>query len=375
MRENAGGVLPSGTIGKRRVGMGRFCGWGSLLLFGAVTFLVCAFAVTRGVNVKQARAASGWDEFAPTLVWSIRKTAAEKPEPSSKSAFGQFPPSTEAACELERMLRGNEEDIDLPMANWLIAADIPEFREMTREAYFRQLGDVIERVRQEMARMQKVATSRGQNLNDPNTRCGIFCNAIIQLRFAYTERFRQENVSAALMKGLYADPNHICLAGLLRTRRGSCVSMPLIYLVIGERLGMPIHLVAIGKHYFIRWEEPGYRMNIEPTIVDRVSVTPEDSVYLEIEGMTREQLKGSDLRNLTRREVVGNLFFARSGYWATKGPEHVAQQCFDLARGRHLAPDDPGISDSYQAIFNSQGIKPQRTPGEIYAKEKRGNSI
>ena len=108
---------------------------------------------------------------------------------------------------------------------------------------------------------------------------------------------------------------------------------------------------------------------------DEGAMTPDDSVYPEIEGMTREQLKGSDLRNLTRREVVGNLFFARSGYWATKGPEHVAQQCGDLARARHFAPDDAGISDSYQAIFKSHGIKPQRTPGASYAKEKKGNSI
>lgn len=49
-------------------------------------------------------------------------------------------------------------------------------------------------------------------------------------------------------------------------------------------------------------------MNIETTIVEKVSVTPDDSVYLEVEGLTREQLKGSDLRNLPRREVVANLF-------------------------------------------------------------------
>jgi prepilin-type N-terminal cleavage/methylation domain-containing protein len=33
--------------------------------------------------------------------------------------------------------------------------------------------------------------------------------------------------------------------------------------------------------YFIRREEPDFRLNIESTIVDRVSVTPDDAVYLE----------------------------------------------------------------------------------------------
>ena len=223
--------------------------------------------------------------------------------------------------------------------------------------------------------MQKVAKSKGKNLNDPDTRCAIFCNAIIRQQFAYTEQFRQENLSPALMKALYADANNLFLSGLLRTRRGSCVSMPLIYLVLGQRLGVPIHLVAIGKHYFIRWEEPGYRMNIETTIVERVAVTPDESVYLDTEGMTRDQLTGSDLRNLSSREVIGNIFFARSAYWATKGPTQTTQQCLDLSRARYLAPDDPGIKMSHQKVFDFYGIKPDHTSIEIKPNEKKANSI
>ena len=178
--------------------------------------------------------------------------------------------------------------------------------------------------------------------------------------------------SPAMMKALYAEPNNICLAGLLRTKRGSCVSMPVIYLVMGQRLGMPVHLVTIGKHYFIRWEETGYRMNIEPTIVEKVSVSPDDSVYLEIEGVTREQLSGSDLRNLTSREVVGNLLFARSGYWATKGQKYVLQQRRDLSLARQLAPDDQGIKKTYEAVFKNVGDKPKPAASESNSK---GNAL
>ncbi len=196
------------------------------------------------------------------------------------------------------MLRGRDEDIDLALANWLIVADMPQFANMSRESYFRQFDVVVEQVRLDMARMEKVAISRGKNLKDPDTRCSIFCNAIIKLGFSYAEQFREENLTPALMKGLYSDPNNILLAGLLRTRRGSCVSMPLIYVVVGQRLGMPVHLVVLGKHCFIRWEEGGYRMNVEPTIIEKVSITPYDSVYLEIEGMTSDQVTGNELRNL-----------------------------------------------------------------------------
>ena len=368
IRKNHAADSPEDAFQRQKRGKARVLIVGGLLLVAAVAAIhELALAQQRGATVgypwvigpkgASGAAKSAFTELAP----QGHEVSREVQALSGKTAFGQFPPHTEAERELEKLLRGKDENIDLALVNWLMAADIPKFRDLTRESYFAQLDGMIAQVRQEMARMQKVAVSRGENLNDANTRCGIFCNAIIKLRFAYTEEFRQENLTAALMKALYADPNNICLAGLLRTRRGSCVSMPLIYLVIGQRLGVPIHLVAIGKHYFIRWEEPGYRMNIEPTIVERVSVSPDDSVYLEIEGVTREQLSGSDLRNLTSREVVGTLFFARSGYWAMKGKKHATEQRRDLTLARHLAPDDHGIKKSHEAVFGDFSSKPKPT--------------
>ncbi|MBN1867988.1 hypothetical protein JW916_11930 [Candidatus Sumerlaeota bacterium] len=234
------------------------------------------------------------------------------------------------------------------MVNWLITADVPKFRDMTRAEYFARLDAMTEQVRRDMEMMRPVVESRGGDPDTPHARCNIFCGAMVRLGLAYREEFRHDDLTLAQMGDLYEDADNVFLAGLLRTGRGSCVSMPLVYLVIGGRLGLPIHLVAVGKHYFIRWEEPGYRMNIESTIVERVCMTPEDSVYLKTEGATRAQLKGSEMRNLTNREAVGQIFFTREGYWATQGPEHQEQCLCDLSRARLLAPDDPAIEAAYK---------------------------
>lgn len=270
------------------------------------------------------------------------------------------------------MLHGKDDDIDLALANWLIAADVPQFSGMSREVYFKKLDGMMEQVRQEMAGMEKVAISRGKNPKDADTRLSIFCNAIIKLRFDYADEFRQHDLTAQQNKNLNADANNIFLAGLLRTQRGTCISMPLVYLVIGQRLGLPIHLVAIGKHYFVRWQEPGYRMNIETTRVDKVWVTDDDSAYIEDEGLTRDQLQGSDLRNLTNREVVGQLFFARSVHWLAARISR-SRSWADLARAFHLAPEDSAIAKTRQAIFNRHQITPEDT--FITLKQKEGNSI
>ena len=348
--------MPERTVRKRRRWKGVSSALGVFLLaFVVVSICAIPIALPGGANASESLPAPN------------SKTTPEEQAFSGKAEFGQFPPSTEADRELEKMLHGKDENIDLALANWLMVADIPQFGDMTREAYFAQLDAMTEHVRQDMARMQKSGW-HGTNANDPDTRCCRFCSAIIMLRFAYREEFRQEDLTSVQMKALYADADNIFLAGLLRTRRGSCVSMPLIYLVIGQRLGLPVHLVTLGKHYFIRWEEPGYRMNIETTSVEKIAMTPDDSVYLDVEGMTRDRLTGNQLRNLTNREVVSNLFFTRSAYWATKGPEHTAQQCADLSRARQLAPDDPAIKATQQAVFNSYGIEPENTSINISPK-------
>lgn len=242
---------------KQRFRKGRFFIMGGFVLALAGT-LVCAFALAGRNGSTNSRSVPSKSQLA-----EHNEDLSQGRVLSGKTEFGQFSPGTEAERELEKMLRGKDEDIDLALANWLIAADIPEFRDLTRAAYFERLNTITELVREDMARRRNVARTKGKNPNDPDTRCAIFCGAILNLGFAYAEGFRTEDSTLAAKRRLYEDANNIFLTGLLRTRRGSCVSMPLIYLVIGRRLGFPVYLVAIGRHYFIRWEEPGFRLNIE----------------------------------------------------------------------------------------------------------------
>ena len=86
-----------------------------------------SFAAPRRDNPPPAQPASG----------EGHKTAPQSL--SDATEFGQFAPATDAERELEGMLRGKDDDIDLALANWLIAADIPQFADMPREAYFVEL--------------------------------------------------------------------------------------------------------------------------------------------------------------------------------------------------------------------------------------------
>ncbi len=267
------------------------------------------------------------------------------------------------------MLRGKDDDIDLGLANWLVAADVPQFADLSRESYCRTLNTLTYQVRQDMARRREAARARGKDPEAPDTRCAIFCGAMLKLGFVYREEFAQYDLPPSLMKGLYADANNVFLAGLLRTMRGSCVSMPLIYLVIGQRLGLPVHLVQIGRHCFLRWQEPGYRMNVETTAVDHVWVTDDDSAYLEAEKMTRDQVTGNELRNLSNREVVAGLLFVRSSHWVMKANKERARSWMDLFRALDLSPEEPAIAKTCSAVFGQYRLKPESTLADLRAIE------
>lgn len=60
-------------------------------------------------------------------------------------------------------------------------------------------------------------------------------------------------------------PNAL-LHNYLANRLGQCVSMPILFLIVGERLGLNLALACAPYHLFIRYTAPrGRAINIEPT--------------------------------------------------------------------------------------------------------------
>lgn len=89
----------------------------------------------------------------------------------------------------------------------------------------------------------------------------------------------------------------------LATRRGNCVSMPILMLLVGERMGLNLSLATAPLHVFVRYVDPaGREMNLEATSGGH----PGRTIWY------RQQMPMSDravesglyLRTLTRREVV-----------------------------------------------------------------------
>ena len=81
---------------------------------------------------------------------------------------------------------------------------MPEFSDMTREAYFAQLDAMTEQVRKEMERMKEIALSESEDVKTPSVRCSIFRNAVLTLEFGYAKESQLENLTLELRECCFA---------------------------------------------------------------------------------------------------------------------------------------------------------------------------
>ena len=96
------------------------------------------------------------------------------------------------------------------------------------------------------------------------------------------------------------------LSTYLRTRRGNCVSMPTLFLILADRLGLNVSFGNAPLHVFIRYTDPQGRVfNIETTSGANLA-RPE--WYRQNLPMTDLAIKsGLYMRTLTRRETIAHL--------------------------------------------------------------------
>jgi regulator of sirC expression with transglutaminase-like and TPR domain len=94
------------------------------------------------------------------------------------------------------------------------------------------------------------------------------------------------------------------LATYLQSRRGNCVSMPILHLIVAERLGLNVSLSTAPLHVFMRYTNPtnGRSIAIEPTSGGHPA---REEWYREKMAITEQQMEsGIYLGQLTKRESI-----------------------------------------------------------------------
>ncbi len=152
-------------------------------------------------------------------------------------------------------------------------------------------------------------------------------------------------------RGVPINPEELFLHGLLHTHKGYCMNLSLLYLILGQKLGLPFYGVALPNHFFVRYERDAVKVNIETT---ERGVSYPDSFYLQRFGTLAKAKTPYFMKNLNTRQTLG-AYFSNVGmvYYKNQKPERAI---FYL-----------GISTA----INSESIDAQNNLANIYSELKK----
>ena len=152
-------------------------------------------------------------------------------------------------------------------------------------------------------------------------------------------------------RGAPINPEELFLHGLLHTHKGYCMNLSLLYLILGQKLGLPFYGVALPNHFFVRYERDAVKVNIETT---ERGISYPDSFYLQRFGTLAKAKTPYFMKNLNTRQTLG-AYFSNVGmvYYKNQKPERAI---FYL-----------GISTA----INSESIDAQNNLANIYSELKK----
>ncbi len=168
-------------------------------------------------------------------------------------------------------------------------------------------------------------------------------------------------------------PEHRMLSQYLKTRKGNCVSMPILFLALAERLNLKATLATAPDHAFVKYTDDvtGKTINLETTS----GGFPERDVWLQQNSpMTAESIKnGLYMKPLSPKEV--RAFLAEVVIQYDLNKVHRYQEALDIANLiRQYVPHDlgailtPAIAASW--MFHQEFVEKYPTGADIPPEER-----
>ena len=182
------------------------------------------------------------------------------------------------------------DDFDLAHAALLIAAE--EYPQLTPEPYLRRLDLFAERVHDRLA-----------NESAPP----VVLQEVSRVLFE-EERFRG-NVEA------YYDPRNSFLNDVLDRRVGIPLTLSLIYLEVGWRLGLPLDGVKFPGHFLVRYDGAALQLLIDPFQLGQIRFEDEAQELLDRAYGGTVELQPEFLRPATRRDILVRLLSNLKGVY------------------------------------------------------------
>ncbi len=137
----------------------------------------------------------------------------------------------------------------------------------------------------------------------------------------------------------------------LQTKEGRCSSLSALYVILGERLNLPLAAACLPEHVFVRWSDGDTVINVETTKNGRV-VT--DAEYARIRPWPKTpKADRFFMKTLTKRQIVAIYLSPLGEVMRMRGRLDLAEAALRLATS--INPEDPEAWNHLGMVHSKMG--------------------
>ncbi len=214
------------------------------------------------------------------------------------------------ARSIDRVLRLADEEIDLATAALLLSRQAGA--KINVQRYRGQIDDmaytILKRLKDKRHRGPLAGSAKGRAV----------VNQINKYLFEEMDFKAVNNAD---------ESQDLFLHSVLKRKKGYCLSLSILYLSIGERLGLPLYGVVAPGHFFVRYDDGKERFNIETT---GGGGSPDDDYYFE-KFKIPDNPRSIYMKNLSKRESLGCFFNNLGNFYQEAGNTDVAMAQLETA--------------------------------------------
>lgn len=152
----------------------------------------------------------------------------------------------------------------------------------------------------------------------------------------------------------------------LATRKGNCVSMPMLFIVLGQRLGLDVTAATAPEHVFVKFrDETGTWFNLETT--SGAGFTSDAWIQKNMPMTPQALANGLYMRPLSKRETVRVMLGTLMEWYREQGDSAalltVAQLL--LARDPKDASAMLSIGSAYYVMYQQEFVSKYARPRDV----------
>lgn len=218
---------------------------------------------------------------------------------------------------LTKLLNKKEAQIDIAEIALDMAQEVTP--KMDRKAYEKKLDDMALKIFALSSQLEPSPMNRVRGINT------------YLLKIAGIEFDNKED-------SLEVNEYHL-LPRILDTKKGSIVTMSLLYIILGQKLNYPIYYVRVPGHAFLKYHAPPLKdFNIETT----APKSPKDEDYIRLFSIPKKAIaEGIYLSPVSRKEYVADLLSINAAIWFSRG--EVKRGVDYIEAAAKLAASSPSI--------------------------------